>query len=424
MSGVLLATTLGCALLPTSVSATSADSAATHTYREAGSEYAQAFIANAPRSKLAVKALSARLASECPGVLSGAIEPIALHVRRILGLKPETLLGARADSTLVGQGKTAAGGHYAVRVEPHSTRNGCPLSVGIEHTTPLHGPHRGSSGSGVTRCLSRRDSAPAATVTCQPGQGLIEIESHTLADTRRVRLELSNGRTITSTAVIIPARLGGPAGLYFQVLRGPSPYPVSLTELNGRGRTLRTVRLRPVRDCKAQPPSRSGGPTFVNLAQGTTPTGATFAVMGVIAEFGKHERSFSLTVPPTGPGTGSEGSGSISAQARYEGAGGQAPVFPWSLSLACPPDEYAILYGLLVKPGVTVLARTGSTVTPLQVVAIPPSLHAGGSLAYGAFSAIPSELVVSAADGSTLLSESLASKIREHAEYCEGYAEP
>jgi hypothetical protein len=80
------------------------------------------------------------------------------------------------------------------------------------------------------------------------------------------------------------------------------------------------------------------------------------------------------------------------------------------------------VYGLLAKPGETVLARTASGLTPLQLVAIPARMKAGGELAYGSFAAIPSEVIVQGLDGRTLFSESLEAQAHEHAEYCQGYA--
>jgi hypothetical protein len=97
------------------------------------------------------------------------------------------------------------------------------------------------------------------------------------------RLRLSDGRQITSSVAIVPAQLGGPTGFYYQVVRGPSPIPVSLAELDVNGRVLRMVKLnrfvgtftshwrskspRAEAEAKVRPdtsrtysPGRSGGP--------------------------------------------------------------------------------------------------------------------------------------------------------------------
>ncbi|HLH14466.1 MAG TPA: hypothetical protein VKV16_06720, partial [Solirubrobacteraceae bacterium] len=98
--------------------------------------------------------------------------------------------------------------------------------------------------------------------------------------------------------------------------------------------------------------------------------------------------------------------------------------FPWSLALECPPHEVAIVYGILAGPGASVLARTPQGLVPLTVVPLAADLHAKGPLVYGMFAALPSELVVRRADGSTLYSENLTARAREEAQFCEGYAEP
>jgi hypothetical protein len=89
-------------------------------------------------------------------------------------------------------------------------------------------------------------------VTCE--DGLLKIEASTLPSARNVRLLLSDGRSITSRVLLLPAGVnGGPAGFYYQAVRGPVPIPVSLTELDAQGRKLRVLRLSPVRACEPQP---------------------------------------------------------------------------------------------------------------------------------------------------------------------------
>ncbi len=54
-----------------------------------------------------------------------------------------------------------------------------------------------------------------------------------------MRLRLSNGRRITSRVAFVPASFGGPAGFYYQSVRGPTPFPVSLTEFEAGGKVVR-----------------------------------------------------------------------------------------------------------------------------------------------------------------------------------------
>ena len=45
-------------------------------------------------------------------------------------------------------------------------------------------------------------------------------------------------------------------------------------------------------------------------------------------------------------------------------------------------------------------------------------------LVYGVFAVAPTELVIRRADGRTVYSESLAQRVAENTEFCEGFAEP
>jgi hypothetical protein len=348
---------------------------------------------------------------------------------RTLGLREEGPEGASAGATLIGHGHTVDGGSYTFRVQPHTAESGCPLEVDFQSTSAPSGHHHFTSISGTTECLTDSERRVRATVNCQPSEGVIEVQAWLPGDTRNVRLGLNDGRTVTSRAAVVPVRLGGPLALYYQALRGPFPYPVSLTALDAHGGVLRTLGLRPVRDCKAEPPHRrSRKLIFTELARGTTTTGAPFTVTGELVSFGRHRHSFNVNLSVRGNGEGGSGPGgkiellpahSPEAAARLR----DAQIFSPKLADECPPHEYAIVYGLLSAPGETVLARTPSGLTPLTEVAIPKRLKTHGLVAYGSFPTIPTEVVVQGAGGKTLFSESLAGQAREHAEFCEGYAE-
>jgi hypothetical protein len=71
-----------------------------------------------------------------------------------------------------------------------------------------------------------------------------------------------------------------------------------------------------------------------------------------------------------------------------------------------------------------VVARTPQGAVALNLVPVEPRVHAKGSLVYGVFSALPSELTVLGANGLTLYTENLQAKATEAAQFCEGYAEP
>ena len=135
----------------------------------------------------------------------------------------------------------------------------------------------------------------------------------------------------------------------------------------------------------------------------------------MITRFGAH-RDFSVTAGVGAEGGGEEGPGELAI-------GGAKKAFPWSRVKGCPPRPFVLLFGILQAPGDSVLARTPEGLVALSKLALAPDLGAAGPLVYGAFSAIPSELIVRRNDGSTLYSESLAAKAKEDTEFCEGLAE-
>jgi len=117
--------------------------------------------------------------------------------------------------------------------------------------------------------------APEQQVTCN--SGLLTIEANLLPAARNVRLLLSDKRTITSPAIRAPARLGGPAGLYYQVVRGPSPIPVSLTELDANGSHLTVLKLPAVVEC-AKKLRKVFPHGIVRLVHETPPQGPAFTI--------------------------------------------------------------------------------------------------------------------------------------------------
>jgi hypothetical protein len=98
-------------------------------------------------------------------------------------------------------------------------------------------------------------------------------------------------------------------------------------------------------------------------------------------------------------------------------------VFEPQGSTGCLPQPYAIVYGLLKAPRDTVLARVSGTLVPLRKVAIPARLHAGGVLVYGAFTPMPTELLVRNASGRTVDRRDLSQAAKSETETCEGEAE-
>ncbi|HTA13138.1 MAG TPA: hypothetical protein VK765_06925 [Solirubrobacteraceae bacterium] len=387
----------------------------------------------APYEGASEKTLERRTKEVLERRFATALGPLARTSQRLadaLGAQEEGPIGERNGSTVIGEGRTLSGGHYKLSVEPREPGDSCAVEIATQYTTAPNRRRRTSVGWGSTECASSRRGKVRASVQCDRSAGILEVQARLPPATRRVLLSLSNGHIVVSPAAIVPRRLGGPIAVYYQVLNGPTPYPLSITAVSAKGASLKTLELKPVSHCRAERTRRAAGPKFVTLTSGTTTTGVRFSVVGVLVSFGRHQHSFNLevNVSPTGPepNSGSSSSSSIEffsshspeAAARIR----DARIFTPQLSDECPPHEFAIVYGLLAKPGESVLVRTASGLTPLQLAAIPARLKAGGELAYGSFSAIPTEVIVQGQDGDTLFSESLAKQGREHAEYCQGYA--
>jgi hypothetical protein len=336
----------------------------------------------------------------------------ALHaaesLRRQLGL-PEGNAEESEKEPVLGHGKTRAGTTFIVREEaPRPQRDSsCEHSVSIEIEEQRKGHEGFSSSSGSSTCMGAHSERRLSS-GCS---GEVEsIETAVPASVRTVRLQLSNGQTITSHVIRVPRRYGGPGGIYVQAVRGYSPSPVSLTELDARGKVVGVLKIRHLH-CRKEPSAK--GPTFVSLASGHTPSGEPFTIEGVVFQFGRNQTNFSLTL----------NAGRRSAGDETEAGNVESNAFRRSLGMECPPREFAIVYGILAAPGAAVLARTPEGLVPLTEVPIAADLHSGGPLVYGVFPTLPSELIVRTSNGATLYSESLAAKDKEETEFCEGYTE-
>ena len=163
-----------------------------------------------PRSALVIGAL-ALCAIALTGAPSGAATPMAHYAR----------------SEILARGITAAGTSYTVAAEK-GTGPFCRARIMIAEDA-----RDGQSGS--ASCFTG-SSAEELSMTC-PGDR-VAIEAIVPATTRKIRVRLANGRTLSSRVVRIPARDGGPLGVYFQAVRASGAWPVSLIELDAHGRKL------------------------------------------------------------------------------------------------------------------------------------------------------------------------------------------
>lgn len=353
-----------------------------------------------------------------------AFASVEERLRRTLGIASPPGLNVheeerKSPEVTIAHGRTAAGERFVAKLRrnaPHSQafrENGCGLSLSIATTRHLQGGGDFSSSDGT--CLSRSHRLEVPSVNCNSGRLTVTLE--TLPAARSVRLRLSDGHTISSPVIFVPPRLGGPAGYYYQVVRGPSPIPVALTELGARGRALHTAALPHIVECTEHPVKYFPG-GIRTLVQEVAPNGGPpFAIVAERYRFlGKVYFELKLHIEATGNG-GNESAGSEIFFGTHPRA------LEFQIEEGCKPHPYAILYSLLKKPGETVFSRTGATLTPWRTVPIPAGLHAGGVLVYTALSEPPEELIVRAPNGYTVAAEKLAPLATEARETCEGEAE-
>jgi hypothetical protein len=383
------------------------------------------------------------------------------HIELALGVTSEAELHELREFTkvppegaaVIAKGKSAAGGSFTVWVEtkkpgpgsgsagrrarpfePFATPKRCGLKVDFLETEP--------SSSGVFAVEPIRNMGEACLYRSQPkaprvqcDEGEITIEAQTRARARKVRLTLSDGRQITSRVGIVPAKLGGPASFYYQAVQGSGPRPVSLTELDRRGKELRMITLPRLAKCVKPPPPTQPG-SIRTLATGVLPQGPGFSITGERTNHGGRplggpsvvgsDVSLQLELTNEGEAGGIEregGNGAIGAPPGFPGQPRRAQAFGWEIKTGCQPHEFAILFGILKARKDRVLVRTSTGLEELVRVRIPGSLRAHGVLAYAALTGVPRELLLRETNGKVVLTEQLAGIMRDAQETCEGESE-
>lgn len=333
------------------------------------------------------------------------------------------------SSTEISAGRTAAGTRYTVWLI--RTKGGpagtCKSRVEVRRANgAAPGILEVLAGAGPEVCLApRRDRAEAPSIHCI--EGLLTIKTAVPAAARTVDLRMSNGTQIVSRPVLVPRRLGSPDAFYYQAVRGPSPFPVSLAERDAHGRTLRVLKLRRIVGCSKHPLKYlpGGKRTLVNES---TPQGPRFSIVGERYRlFGRLHTQLKLS---TGEGLVSSDEEGEGEENVTEGPSGSfaGPVkrttpLDSEVSAACHPHEYSIFYGLLKQSRDTVLAKIAGKLVPVLSVRIPSSLHTGGVLVYLASVRQPEEILVRSPNGKTVMNEDRSRTAREGRETCEGESE-
>lgn len=331
------------------------------------------------------------------------------------------------SSTEIGAGHTAAGTKFTVWLERKKggSPDRCKLSVEVKtQVMGLTVMQIITSGESEGCLAPRKDRSEAPSVRC--GEGLLTIKAEVLSATRTVDLRMSNGKQIASRPVLVPRRLGGPDAFYYQAVRGPFPIPVSLTERDASGRTLRVLGLRRIVGCSKHPLKYLPGGKRTLVSGQVSQGGQHYSIVGERYRlFGRIHTQLKLR---TGEGLVSSGEGE--EEGPIEGPSGSFAVsvkrtkpLESEVSAGCHPHEYSVFYGLLKHPRDTVLAKVEGKLMPLRRVHIPASIHAGGVLVYLVSAGRPEEIVVRAPSGKTVMSENHVVRAHEGRETCEGESE-
>lgn len=342
-----------------------------------------------PRDRLLVRRYrklipKLRRAIPSASVLGQLSRELGLH----MPVELSSLGSSNPDSIFIGSASTDAGTRFVASASRPSASepNSCEPTISIEEALP----DGGQSEHSASGCGPSPNHEPL--LSCEAGQ--LRVTAILPAAAHSAILTLSDGRQITSSVFTVPANAGGPAGFYYQAVRGPSPIPVSLSELNEAGATLAVVKLKPLVECTQHPHKTLSGPR--TLVHAHAPGGQSFSiVVERFSELGQTKVTLDLKV-----GRGDTGG---------EILGGPARALSWQLASGCTGgSRYWIVFGILHNSASSVYARSGSRLVALTAVRLPASLHTAGALVYGAVPSSPSAIVLRDASGRTVGSASLS----------------
>jgi hypothetical protein len=296
----------------------------------------------------------------------------------------------------VGGGQTAAGTMFRALVErpssaaaSHREAGSCPLNVDIDE-----GSHKGY----VPICYSRLENPVRARVECVAG--LLTVHAQLQDAARWVRLNLSNHQQVTSPTILVPRKLGGPAAIYYQALRGPRPIPLSLTEIDDHGHILGVMSSPRVVECTSQLIHYKARQAKV-LAKVPAPNG----------------NALTITYQPY-RSLGTDGYSLQAAlggrESRVVGSGALRVAIPleWEVKRICGSSAYALVYGILASQNDRVFVRSDG-VHPLREVTVSATVLHHSLLVYGFEKLPPSALIVREPDGATLVDRDVKSIVAQ-----------
>ncbi len=283
----------------------------------------------------------------------------------------------RLQGGVLARGVTDAGIAYTARaVHPQPVPAGLARAVHI-HRYPATCAAvailtSGSAAGGVTIGCPAPAVTHLARTSVDCAAGLLTVTALAPDSVARVRLTLSNGRMVVSP-LIAPPRSSGASRIYFQIVRGPAPVPVSLAALAADGHALSTVRLARVVDCTRHPLHTIATAT---LATDQVAGNATLKVTGERHSFLGHDHTcFDFQFTDNGPPLGSQ-SGSFCPQLQAA-----LPVASTTVNCGAPgPRE--LIYTFAPDPRARVtFYRAGRPLAGHQL-AVPRALVLRGTLAY------------------------------------------
>lgn len=270
---------------------------------------------------------------------------------------------------VLGRGQTAAGSIFVATLQPTSK---CPLEVRILE-----------AGIANMLCYSIFEQPVRPKIECLPGGRLI-LHWRVAPTARSVQLTLSDGHRITSSVMRVASGLGGPAGLYYQAVRGPTPIPVEVREIGGGSRA---EGVRRVVECTTSLVKRVGRDeqTFARIP---TPGGILSISNRVDRMLGKDYQGLRAVLD--GPTHVIVGSGALRL----------LPPLRWEARRICSgPSPFTVLYGVVEGGGYRVFVQFNRRLYALRTKPIPGWVGLRGTLVYGVWRSVPRELIVHTASG-------------------------
>ncbi len=289
----------------------------------------------------------------------------------------------QADPVVLGRGRAAAGTIFVATLQP--TRR-CPLEVRVVE-----------AGLADKLCYSIFEQPVRPKIGCSSG-GRLVLHWRVAPTARSVQLTLSDGHRITSSVMRVASGMGGPAGLYYQVVRGPAPTPVEVREIGGASRT---EGVRSIVECTTALVKHVGRDERP-FAKIPTPAGILSISYGVDRILGKDYQVFRAVFgAPTHAVVGS-------------GALRLLPPLQWEARRVCSrPSPFTVVYGVVEGKRYRVFARSDYGLDALGTKPIPTWVGLRGTLVYGIWRDIPRELIVRTTAGAVVETMEVGTLIKQ-----------